>query len=87
MDADENGIPCQTVYPAEDIAFLLGSVDEFGSGLLCRDLADRGATFGQAVAYWVAEGGPERMDADGNGTPCETVYEPEEVADFIWFDR
>jgi len=37
--------------------------------------------------YWVREGAPERMDADGNGIPCETVYDAAEIADFIWFDR
>ena len=87
MDADEDGIPCETVYPVGEIQSLLDSVDGYGPDLFCYQLADRGAGFGQAVVYWVREGAPERMDADGNGIPCETVYDAAEIADFIWFDR
>jgi hypothetical protein len=57
-------------------------------GLYCRDLrygwpptAGRGlgadAGFLWSVVYWNLEGQPERMDADGNGIPCETLYTPE----------
>ncbi len=69
------------------------------SGLFCRDLVDPelqaetgffGATtttasFGYflSVVYWFAEGRPDRMDADGNGIPCETVHDPDVVA-AIW---
>ena len=87
MDADGNGIPCETVYPEGEIQDWRDSVGAYGSGLFCRDLADQGAGFGEAVAYWVGEGTPNRMDADGNGIPCETVYEASEVTGFIWFDR
>lgn len=59
-------------------------------GLYCRDLrhgwpptAGRGlgadAGFLWSVVYWNLEGQPERMDADGNGIPCETLYTPELV--------
>ena len=27
-----------------------------------------------ALRYYIWEGYPARMDADGNGIPCETVY-------------
>jgi hypothetical protein len=56
-------------------------------GLYCRDLrhgwpprasgeqgADEGFLF--SVVYWNLEGQPARMDADGDGIPCETLYEP-----------
>lgn len=56
-------------------------------GLFCRDVEAAGFSFGQSLAYWVREGRPSRMDADGNGIPCETVYPAGEVAGVIWFDR
>jgi len=66
-------------------------------GLFCRDLVDpdtdvaffsavgTNPQFGYflSVVYWFLEGRPARMDADGNGIPCETVHEPEVVAD-VW---
>ena len=87
MDADGNGIPCETVYSAGEVQSVMDLVGGYAPNLLCRGLADRGAGFGEAVSYWVQEGAPERMDADGNGIPCETVYDAGEIADFIWFDR
>ncbi len=79
MDADRNGIPCETVYPRGDVALYWSGREISGyapppAGLLCRDLATRGATYGEAVAYWWYYGRPARMDADNNGIPCETVY-------------
>ncbi|MEU4184072.1 excalibur calcium-binding domain-containing protein [Micrococcus luteus] len=79
MDADRNGIPCETVYPRSDVSAYwngrqVSGVVPLASGLLCRDLAARGATYAQAVGYWWYYGMPERMDADKNGIPCETVY-------------
>jgi hypothetical protein len=79
MDADRNGIPCETVYPHSDVAAYWNgrAVTGAGSwpeGLFCRDLAARGATYAQAVAYWWYDDMPLRMDADKNGIPCETVY-------------
>jgi len=49
-------------------------------GLFCRDLKGRGYTYAEALAYWKAEGSPDRMDADRNGIPCETVYPAAEIA-------
>jgi hypothetical protein len=86
MDADGNGIPCETVYPAGEVTSLVEAFADYESGLYCRDLLAQGDGFGGALAYWVLEGAPERMDADGNGIPCETVYDGSEIADFIWFD-
>lgn len=53
------------------------------SGLFCRDLVDRGVSYAGAVDYWFAEGAPDRMDADLNGIPCETVY-PSSVVEDYW---
>lgn len=89
MDADRNGIPCETVFPRSDVIAYWGATpqDEFNSlpaGLMCADLADRGFSYADAVAYWFATGAPDRMDADLNGIPCETVYSGDEI-DFYWF--
>ncbi len=73
------------------------AVEYYPEGLLCRDLLEPPPDFepgrwepeldhlsyGLAVWYWVAEGRPDRMDADGNGVPCETVYPKSEV-DKYW---
>jgi hypothetical protein len=37
------------------------------------------------VAYWIREGSPDRMDADRNDIPCETVYPHARVVAF-WGD-
>jgi hypothetical protein len=36
-----------------------------------------------ALAYWYLEGSPDRMDVDGNGIPCELLFDPDVVA-AIW---
>lgn len=88
MDADGNGIPCETVYPlASSLRSQLESAGGYTPGLSCRAWADRGATYQQALVYWILEGAPARMDADGNGVPCETVYPAADVKGFVWFDR
>jgi hypothetical protein len=87
MDADGNGIPCETVYPSDEVTSALETIADYEPGLYCRDLADRADGFGRALTYWVLEGAPDRMDADGNGIPCETVYDGFEIDDFVWFDR
>lgn len=89
MDADRNGIPCETVYPRSDVALYWHGREITGiappaAGLFCRDLAARGATYGEAVAYWWYYDRPSRMDADNNGIPCETVYSTATVNAF-WF--
>jgi hypothetical protein len=63
----------------------LAAVTDLAGGLFCRDVADLGFGYTDAVMYWVAEGEPDRMDADRNGIPCETVYSRAEVVDF-WGD-
>jgi hypothetical protein len=70
--------------------------EDYPPGLMCRDLVQPSSTlppdryrpgsdslsYGLAVFYWLTEGRPERMDADGNGRPCETVYPADEVQAF-----
>ncbi len=68
--------------------------EQYPKGLLCRDLllpppdssfqpdSDH-LTYALAVYYWLSEGRPDRMDADRNGRPCETVYPAAEV-DAFW---
>jgi hypothetical protein len=89
MDADLNGIPCETVYPRSDVAAYWGSTpvpdyEDVPAGLFCRDLAARGYSYADAVAYWFATGTPDNMDADLNGIPCETVYSAAEVDEY-WY--
>lgn len=81
MDADRNGIPCETVYPPSDVAaywpataFAGITAYDLPSGLFCRDLAARGVGVYDALLYYILEGYPTRMDADNDGIPCETVY-------------
>lgn len=78
LDADNNGIPCETVYSAASVrnywAGRAGYDGGIPSGLYCKDLMARGYSYGEALGYWRAEGYPSRMDADNNGIPCETVY-------------
>ena len=87
MDADKNGIPCETVYPRSNVIAYWGAnaSDTYSgvpAGLYCRDLVARGFTYAESVAYWFATGAPDRMDADKNGIPCETVYPAAEVQDY-----
>ncbi len=60
----------------------LAPVDQIDSGLYCRDLHAIGYSYAEAVTYWVREGSPDRMDADRNGIPCETVWPASDVVDF-----
>ena len=84
MDADRNGIPCETVFPEDYESFLNAAIGE-GEGKRCADLGfpDDADGFQRAVAYWLLEGAPDRMDADRNGIPCETVFSSSTIEDFI----
>ncbi|MEU8222931.1 hypothetical protein [Kribbella sp. NPDC048915] len=87
MDADRNGIPCETVYTRSAVAAYwngreISGITFWPNGLYCRDLFARGASYGEAVRYWWYYGMPDRMDADKNGVPCETVYSAATVNDF-----
>lgn len=83
MDADRNGLPCETVYSPSDVASYWGDIGSLPSdlpgGLACRDLVAAGLSYPDAVAYWYLDGTPSSMDADGNSIPCETVYPASDV--------
>jgi hypothetical protein len=86
MDADGNGVPCETVYPGSEVAAFPVEHGLEGdtyagspSGEFCRDLSAAGFAYFDAFQYWLWDGSPERMDADRNGIPCETVYESTDV--------
>ena len=81
LDGDGNGIPCDEAGAVDASGFFVGLPSE--TGLFCRDLEPAGFDFSSAVAYWVREGAPDRMDADRNGIPCETLYSTEEIAAFF----
>jgi hypothetical protein len=87
MDADLNGIPCETVYEPFEIEWFFEQASRIESGLSCGDLAGRTVDFRTAVAYWLLEGMPARMDADLDDLPCETVYDSGEVDRFVRFER
>jgi hypothetical protein len=66
------------------------------SGLDCRDLLSGAAPYPFGVSgvrpeeavlwsivYWILEGQPARMDVDGNGIPCESLYDAEVVASVV----
>ena len=84
MDADGNGIPCETVFDEQEFAELYAPVAGEPPDQFCRDLNSSGYRFPDALAYWLMESTPDRMDADGNGVPCETVYDPMEIATYLW---
>ncbi len=86
MDADGNGIPCETVYDGDQIDAFFNVWFNEPEGLLCADLQAAGYHYGDALAYWIAEGGPDRMDIDANGIPCESVYTPEESDPWLFFE-
>jgi hypothetical protein len=83
MDADHNGIPCETVYGPEEFDNLFATVADEAPGQYCRDMAANGHRFDDALAYWLLEGKPERMDADANGVPCETVYAEMQIIPYL----
>ena len=87
LDADNNGIPCETVYSASSVRTYWGNLADYGggipSGLSCKQLVAGGYDYGDALGYWKDEGYPSRMDADNNGIPCETVYSAAEVRKYF----
>ena len=60
-----------------------GDLGSLPDGLFCRDLKAQGLSYADAVAYYVAQGRPDRMDKDLNAIPCETVYSRTEVQSYI----
>jgi hypothetical protein len=80
-----DGIPCENDYPSGQVARIWGEsndpdvTDGLVRGLFCEDLFADGEDYATAAAYWIAEGEPERMDADGNDVPCENDYDDADV--------
>jgi len=64
----------------------VSDVRSLPAGLFCRDLNAKGYSYVAAVDYWRLHGQPDRMDADLNGIPCETVYSRSAVAAY-WNGR
>jgi hypothetical protein len=60
-----------------------GDVRGLRAGLFCRDLMASGYSYVAAIDYWRMHGQPDKMDADGNGIPCETVY-PAYAINVLW---
>lgn len=72
-----------TTTPPDTTTTTLAPIEDVESGWFCRDLSSIGYDYQDAVKYWQREGSPLRMDADHNGTACETVYDHEEVLAFF----
>jgi hypothetical protein len=66
--------PEQSLPPTTAAAAGRRNVRAMPAGLFCRDLKAEGFGYTAAVTYWRVHGQPDRMDADLNGIPCETVY-------------
>jgi hypothetical protein len=74
-------VPTTTTVPATTTTTLT-PLPQLPSGLFCRDLFASGYSYEEAINYWILNGQPDRMDADGNGIPCETVYPKGDVVDY-----
>jgi hypothetical protein len=70
--------------------------DQAPQGFFCRDLADDETAgffttccgtpdgdYFRALLYWCMQGMPDRMDADEDGIPCETLFSQEAI-DEVW---
>jgi hypothetical protein len=71
-----------TTLPTTSTSVLPGDVRLEPPGLTCAALVGKSYPYDAAVAYWQLQGSPARMDVDGNGRPCETVYSPQAVQAF-----
>jgi hypothetical protein len=82
-----DGAPWPDAYPAGAFCRDLAapprdSPREIRDGRTLDPSPDYHLSYGLAVWYWYAEGRPDRMDADLDGIPCETVYDSDEIAAF-----
>jgi hypothetical protein len=70
-DAAPTGLTCaQLLEGAAPYPFDVATMDEVGG-------------YFWSVVYWTLEGRPARMDADVDGTPCETLYPDGAVASVL----
>lgn len=83
--APSTTVSTTTTAPPATTTSTLPSLASLAAGLFCRDLAAMGYDYTAAVSYWTSEGSPDRMDADRNGIPCETVY-PHSAVAALWGD-
>ena len=67
---------------ASQHSIVISDVRQLSTQLLCRDLKKQGVSYSAAMDYWRINGKPDRMDADHNGIPCETVYPAEDVTSY-----
>ena len=100
MDEDHDRIPCETVYPAAEVAesltlgaatgpdgTIVPSIPRFtDASSACEDLKDEGHPVATILGLWIREMATPVLDADGNGIPCDEVYAPAEVAALFDFD-
>lgn len=88
MDADRDGIPCETLFPQIVLSQFLEDPylleDGVPSGLACDDLRWVRPYYRQAVAYYVTEGFSGMLDEDGDGIPCENAGFEDEPWDVEW---
>lgn len=79
--------PCTKVFDEGEIDAFLSQGEGQSSKATCRDLSDQGLTYSDAVAYFLRQDRPKRLDPNGIGWPCVDVY-PQSVVDaFQHFDR
>ena len=45
--------------------------------------SDEALAYQWALAYWFLEGEPDRMDIDGNGIPCELLFDTAAIAEVL----
>ena len=75
LDIDNDGRPCEEFASYQVERYWEPRRFGLESGLLCRDLDAMGLSLADAIGYWLREGRPARMDADGDGIrarPCST---------------
>ena len=88
MDADRDGIPCETLFPEVVLSQFLEDPylfeDGVPSGLTCDDLRWVRPFYRQAVAYYVTGGFSGMLDDDGDGIPCENAGFEDEPWDVEW---
>ena len=85
MDTDGNDIPCdEQAYSVWLPVVGEGEGAQFAPGLYCRDIVtDRWMGPELPFLYWLLEGSPDRMDADRDGIPCETLFPEIVLSQFL----
>jgi hypothetical protein len=88
MDADRDGIPCETLFPEIVLSQFLENPylleEGVPPGLTCDELRWVRPYYRQVVAYYVVGGFPGILDDDGDGIPCEEAGFEDEPWDLEW---